>query len=74
MVLISQDHDVQFQAGDIGELDSSRETLISLGIVVLQANLQFHSFGELAGLALRLLQHLNDLTADLFRLQLAAVG
>ena len=38
-------------------LDGSRETLVLLGIVVLQSNLQFHSFLELALLVLTVLQN-----------------
>jgi len=36
------------RAGDIGELDSSRETLVPLGIVVLQTNLQLDGLNKVA--------------------------
>jgi len=33
-------------------LDSSRETLVSLRVIVLKTNLEFNSFSELSGLLL----------------------
>jgi len=38
----------QARAGNIGKLDGSRETLITLGVIVLEANLQFDSLEEVA--------------------------
>lgn len=35
-------------AGDVGKLDGSAETFVSLGVVVLQGDLEFHSFNKLA--------------------------
>lgn len=40
-------------AGNLGELDGSRETLITLGIVVLEANLQLDGLEEVALLGLQ---------------------
>lgn len=50
---VSKNADLHFGAGNIGELDGTRETLVSLGIVVLETDLEFDGFGELAGLFLR---------------------
>jgi len=40
----------QARTRDVGELDGSRETLITLGIVVLEANLELDSLNEVAAL------------------------
>lgn len=45
---ISKNADVHAGTGDVGELDGSRETLVPLGVVVLEANLQLDRFDEVA--------------------------
>jgi hypothetical protein len=47
---ITKDTNGHTGTSDVGELDGTRETLITLGIVVLQTNLEFDSFGELTRL------------------------
>jgi hypothetical protein len=47
---ITEDTDSHTGTGNVGELDGTRETLITLGIVVLQTNLEFDGFSELTGL------------------------
>eukprot|EP00983_Pelagomonas_calceolata_P009498 307335-Pelagomonas_calceolata.AAC.3 len=48
-----------FHAGarDVGQLDGARETLVLLGVVVLQANLELDCLREVAGLGPRSLHH-----------------
>jgi hypothetical protein len=48
VMLITKDADGHARAGDVGKLDSARETLVTLGIVVLQADLQLHGLEEVA--------------------------
>ena len=40
--------------------DGTRETLVTLGVVVLQTNLQFDGLDEVATLLLRSLEHVLD--------------
>jgi hypothetical protein len=40
------------RTGDGGELDGSRETLVTLGVVVLEADLEFDGLDEIALLGL----------------------
>jgi hypothetical protein len=47
---ITKDTNGHTGTSDVRELDGTRETLITLGIVVLQTNLEFDSFGELTRL------------------------
>ena len=48
MESITEDTDGHVGTSNVGELDGTRETLITLGIVVLQTNLEFKGFSELA--------------------------
>jgi len=61
---ITENTDGHTGTSDVGKLDSTRETLITLGIVVLQTNLEFNSFSELALLfsrsSLDLVNNLSD--------------
>jgi hypothetical protein len=61
---ITEDTDSHTGTGNVGELDGTRETLITLGIVVLQTNLEFDGFSELTGLlggsSLDLVDDLSD--------------
>jgi hypothetical protein len=52
IVLVTEDADGHARAGDGREADSSRETLVTLGIVVLQADLEFDRLQEVALLGL----------------------
>lgn len=52
IVLVTEDADGHAGAGDGREADGSRETLVTLGIVVLQADLEFDRFQEVALLGL----------------------
>ena len=45
---ITENTDGHTGTSDVGKLDGTRETLITLGIVVLQTNLEFKGFSELA--------------------------
>jgi len=47
---ICENADGHARAGNIGQLDGARETLISLGIVVLETNLEFDSLDEVTSL------------------------
>jgi hypothetical protein len=44
VVLITEDADGHAWTRDLGELDGSRETLVTLGIIVLQADLELDCF------------------------------
>jgi hypothetical protein len=46
IVLITQNADRHAWAGDSRKLDSARETLVTLRVIVLQANLQLDGFEE----------------------------
>jgi len=48
------------RAGDVGELDGSRETLVTLGIVVLESDLELDGLDEVSLLCLRALDDLSD--------------
>lgn len=51
--------------GDLGELDGSGETLVSLGIVVLETNLELDGLEEVALLLIvGVVQQLLDVTTD----------
>lgn len=53
-------------AGDGRQLDSARETLVTLGIIVLQADLELDGLEEVALLGLvGVLQELGDLRPDI---------
>jgi hypothetical protein len=44
VVLVTEDADGHAWTWDLGELDSSGETLVTLGVIVLQADLQLNGF------------------------------
>merc|ERR1719180_48272 len=60
MLLISQQTNLELLAGHMLQLDSARETLVLLGVVVLQANLEVHSLLELPWLVLGSLENILD--------------
>jgi hypothetical protein len=45
---ITQNANLQTGTGGVGQTDGSRETLVVLDVVVLQTDLEFNSFGEVA--------------------------
>lgn len=47
---VAEDADGELGAGDGGEADGARETLVTLGVVVLETDLELDGLGELAGL------------------------
>ena len=51
-MLVTEDADGHARAGDGGKADGSRETLVTLGIVVLQADLKLDGLEEVALLGL----------------------
>lgn len=69
MLLITKDADGEFWPWDMAQLNSARETLILLGIVVLQTNLQVDCLDKFAFLGfLRIFEDLADtLKESLFR-------
>merc|ERR1712192_46876 len=60
MLLISQQANLELLAGHMLQLDGARETLVPLGIVVLQANLEVNCLLELPWLVLRSLEYILD--------------
>jgi hypothetical protein len=48
VMLVTEDANGHVRARDVRELDGARETLITLGIIVLQANLQLDGLEEVA--------------------------
>jgi len=52
MLLVSKNADRELGPGNMAQLDSAGETLVLLGIVVLEADLQVYGLGELAFLGL----------------------
>jgi len=60
MVLIAEDAHAELGARNVTELDGAGETLVLLGIVVLEADLEFDSLQKLTLLA-GLLGNLEDL-------------
>lgn len=48
IVLVSEDADAHIGARHAGQLDSAGETLVTLGIIVLQANLKLDSLKKVA--------------------------
>lgn len=48
MLLISQNAYRECLLGDVGELDLTTETLVLLGIVVLETNLELNGLSELS--------------------------
>jgi hypothetical protein len=51
---ITEDADCHLGTGDVGELNSSRETLVTLGIVVLETDLELDGLDEITLLLLGL--------------------
>merc|ERR1711973_247495 len=61
MLLITEHANLELRAGDVLQLDGARETLVLLGIVVLEADLEVHSLHEVPLLGLEgVLQELRD--------------
>ena len=52
VLLVGNNADLEGGAGVVGESDGTDETLVLLGVVVLEADLEFDSLGKLAGLHL----------------------
>lgn len=71
---ITENADGHLGAGDVGETDGTRETLVTLGIVVLESNLELDSLDEVTLLLLGLLLDLANALADGRNLNLAAVN
>jgi len=69
---ITENADGHLGAGDVGETNGTRETLITLGIVVLESNLELDSLDEVTLLVLGLLLDLANALADGRNLNLAA--
>lgn len=66
IVLVTQDADGHVGARDGGQLDGTRETLVTLGIIVLQADLELDGLKEVALLGLiGVLQEIGDLRPDI---------
>ena len=63
VLFVGDDADLKVGAGVVGKSDSSDETLVLLGIVVLEANLEFDGLGELA--LLHLLSKFGDCLGNL---------
>lgn len=70
---ITENADGHLGAGDVGEADGARETLVTLGIVVLQSNLEFDSLDEVTLLLLGLELDLANALTDGRNLNFAAV-
>merc|ERR1719312_1301454 len=73
MLLISQQTNLVLELGHVLQLDGSGETLILLGIIVLEADLEVHSLGELPLLVLAVLEDsvhslIQSVTGDLTHL------
>merc|ERR1740123_2225938 len=60
MLLISQQANLELLARHMLQLNGARETLVLLGVVVLQANLEVNSLLELAWLVLGSLEQVMD--------------
>jgi hypothetical protein len=66
IVLVTEDADGHVGAGDGGQLDGAGETLVTLGVIVLQADLELNGLKEVALLGLvGVLQELGDLRPDI---------
>lgn len=66
IVLVTQDADGHVGARDGGQLDGAGETLVTLGVIVLQADLELDGLEEVALLGLvGVLQELGDLRPDI---------
>jgi len=69
---ITENADRHLGAGDVGETDGTRETLVTLGIVVLKTNLELDSLGEVTLLLLGLELDLANALANGRNLNFAA--
>lgn len=66
IVLVTQDADGHVGARNAGQLDGAGETLVTLGVIVLQADLELDRLQEVALLGLvGVLQELGDLRPDI---------
>ena len=66
IVLVTEDADGHVGAGHRGQLDGAGETLVALGVVVLEADLELHRLEEVALLGLvGVLQQALDLRPDI---------
>lgn len=66
IVLVTQDADGHVGARDAGQLDGARETLVTLRVIVLQADLKLDGLEEVTLLGLvGVLQELGDLRPDI---------
>jgi hypothetical protein len=61
---ITKNTNSHVRTGNVGELDGTRETLITLRIVVLQTDLEFNGFSELTLLLLGSILNLNNEFSD----------
>ena len=52
---VTEDAALEVRAGDLGEAEGARETLVALGVVVLERDLELDRLGEVALLALHVL-------------------
>jgi len=61
IMLVTENADAHTRAGNNGQTDGSRETLVTLGIIVLEADLEFDGFEEVSLLGLeRVFEKLLD--------------
>jgi len=72
MTSITENANLHSGSGDVGELDGTSETLVSLGIVVLEADLKFDGLDELSGLLLSTLQNSLDSLLQIVDVKLAS--
>lgn len=64
-MLITQDAEGHTRAGYAGKFDGSRETLVTLRVIVLQADLQFDGLKEVSLLCLgRVFEEFFNVRAD----------
>jgi len=70
---VSENADGELGAGDVGELDAAGETLVLLGIVVLEADLELDSLSELLLVLLGVLEEAVDGLKENFAGNLAAL-
>merc|ERR1719312_5955 len=56
MLLVTQEAHLELGAGDVLQLDGSGESLVLLGVIILEANLEVYCLSKLARLVLRMLQ------------------
>jgi hypothetical protein len=61
---VAEHAELELGARDRGQGDRAVETLVLLGVILLEADLQLDGFGELAGLVLGALKDLLDAVAE----------